>query len=335
MNDIAGPVQGVTITGTGSYTPDRVLTNADLSEMVDTSDEWIRTRTGMVERRIARDDEPTSAMAVEAAKRALEAAECAPEELDLIIVATITPDMIMPSTACKLQTLLGVTNVPAFDLSAACSGFIYSMQVARQFILGGGAQKVLVVGCDKMSSITDWEDRGTCVLFGDAAGAVVMERSKGGRGVMSCVMGADGSLRDLLQIPAGGSMLPASAQSVAERLHYIKMGGNRVFKYAVRWMTTVGEQALEQAGVTLDDIKWVIPHQANIRIINAIGEKAKIPMSKFIINLDKYGNTTAATVPLALDEAVRDGRIQKGDLILTVVFGGGFTWGGAVIEWGA
>lgn len=325
----------VRISGTGSYAPERVLTNEDLSRMVDTSDEWIRTRTGMVERHIAREDEPTSEMAAAAARRALESAGRTPEEVGLIIVATITPDMVMPGTACWVQKELGSVHAAAFDLSAACSGFMYGLQTARQYLIGGAVDCALVIGADKMSCITDWEDRSTCVLFGDAAGAVVMERGRGpARGVLSCVLGADGRLADLLTLPAGGSRLPTTEQTVRDRQHFVKMAGNRVFKYAVRAMTDVAEQAMRQAGVSADDIDWVIPHQANKRIIEAVSDKTGMGMDRFIVNIDKYGNTTAATVPVALDEAVRDGRIQPGDLVLTTVFGGGFTWGSAVIEWG-
>lgn len=336
MSQNANALHRVAITGTGAYVPDRVLTNDDLATMVDTSDEWIRTRTGMVERHIAREDEPTSEMAETAAQRALEAAGASADSVDLLIVGTITSDMIMPSTACRLQDRLGLKRAACFDISAACSGFVYGMQIARQFIRTGEARRVLLIGADKMSAITDWEDRTTCVLFGDAAGAVVLEpTAHASRGIRSCVIGSDGSLYDLLTLPAGGSLMPASAQTVQNRLHSIKMAGNRVFKYAVRAMSDVAERAMEQAGVRPEQINWIIPHQANLRIIEAIADKSGMGMERFIVNLDRYGNTTAATVPLALDEAVRDGRIQPGDLILTTVFGGGFTWGAAVIEWGS
>lgn len=328
------PVRAM-ITGTGSYVPERILTNDDLATMVDTSDEWIRTRTGMVERRIAREDEPTSEMAESAGARALQDAGVPPDSVDLLIVGTITPDMIMPSTACHLQDRLGLTNAACFDISAACSGFVYGMQIARQFIISGEAKRVLLVGADKMSCIADWQDRTTCVLFGDAAGAVVMEPTRHpSRGIRACAIGADGSLAELLTLPAGGSLMPASEKTVRDRLHYIKMAGNRVFKYAVRAMSDVAEQAMRKAGVQAKDINWIIPHQANLRIIEAIADKSGLGMERFIVNLDRYGNTTAATVPLALDEAVREGRIKPGDLILMTVFGGGFTWGAAVLEWG-
>ncbi len=322
----------VTIVGTGAYLPERILTNAELETMVDTSDEWIVTRTGIRERRIAGDDEPTSVMAAGAAKQALASAGIAGEDVDLIVVGTVTPDMPFPSTACLVQTAIGATKALCFDLEAACSGFLYSMEVARGMLLSGHYETALVIGAEKMSSVTDWEDRGTCILFGDGAGAVVLKRTDQTRGILATSVGADGSLSELLMIPAGGCRIPASHDSVDQRQHFMKMAGNNVFKHAVRCMTEAGREALEKAGLTVEDVDWLVPHQANMRIIKAISGRSGIPMDKIVVNLDRLGNTTAATIPMALDEAVRDGRIKPGDIVLMIVFGGGFTWGATVLE---
>lgn len=322
----------VAIIGTGAYLPEKILTNADLEKMVDTNDEWIVSRTGMRERRIARDDEPTSEMASAAAKQALESAGVAGKDVDLIIVATVTPDMPFPSTACMVQDVVGAESALCFDLEAACSGFLYAMEVGRGMLMSGLYETALVIGAEKMSSVTDWEDRGTCILFGDGAGAVVLKRSDDSAKILATTVGSDGSLGDLLMIPGGGSRTPASHDSVDQRLHYMKMAGNNVFKHAVRNMCNAGMGALEKAGLTTDDVDWVVPHQANMRIITAISSRVGIPMDQFVVNLDRLGNTTAATVPLALDEAVRDGRIKSGDKVLMIVFGGGFTWGATVLE---
>lgn len=333
MIDDREKTPSVMIAGTGGYLPERILTNAELETMVETSDEWIVTRTGMRERRLARDDEATSDMVIPAARQALEAAGVSADEVDLIVIGTVTPDMFFPSTACLVQSAIGATRALCFDLSAACSGFLYSLETARGLLLSGLYQTALVVGADKMSAVTDWEDRGTCILFGDGAGAVVLTKTMTHRGIMATSIGADGSLGDLLMIPGGGSRCPASPASVAERQHVVKMAGNNVFKHAVRCMTEAGRDALEKAGLTIDDVDWVIPHQANMRIVQAISDRVGIPMERFIVNLDRLGNTTAATVPLALDEGVRDGRIKRGDVLLTIVFGGGFTWGASVMEY--
>jgi len=320
------------IAGTGSYLPDRVLTNADLERMVDTTDEWIRTRTGISERHLARDDEAASDMAAEAARRALASAGVGAETVDAIIVATITSDMMFPSTACFVQHKIGAAKAFCFDVTAACSGFVYAMEIARNMIAVGSAETVLVIGSEKLSCVTDWQDRATCVLFGDGAGAVVLRPSAGQAGIKSCFMGSDGALSDLLNIPGGGSRNPASAESVAARLHYMKMSGNEVFKHAVRCMCDAGKRALARAGLTEKDVDWVIPHQANMRIIQAIASRFGGSMDKFIVNLDRVGNISGASIPVAMDEAVRDGRIKPGQTVLFVAFGGGFTWGAMVVR---
>jgi 3-oxoacyl-[acyl-carrier-protein] synthase-3 len=316
--------------------PEKVLTNDDLSKMVDTSDEWITTRTGIKERRIAAENETTSDMATAAAKKALEAAGVKPEELDLIVVATVTPDMFFPSTACLVQSKLGAKNAIGFDINAACSGFLYALQAARHFLNGGPRMTALVIGAEKLSSLINWKDRNTCVLFGDGAGAVVVRRDdrKNAPGrVLSTVMGSDGTLADLLKVPGGGSACPITAENVALRPNTIYMEGRETFKHAVTRMYQASLEAMKQAGVTADDVKLVIPHQANARIITAIAERLNVPPERTFINLDKYGNTSAATIPVALDEAHRTGRLKRGDIILLVAFGGGFTWASSVVAW--
>lgn len=323
----------VGLAGSGSYLPQRILTNDELSRMVDTSDEWITTRTGIKERHIARPDEVTSDMAAAAARQALESAGIGAETLDVIIVATCTPDTIFPSTACAVQQKIGAANAFCFDLSAACSGFLYAMETARGMLAAGLHRTALVIGADKMSCVVDWQDRTTCVLFGDGAGAVVLTAATTGRGIMASMMGSDGSLGDLLQIPGGGSRHPASEQTVRDRLHVIKMGGNHVFKHAVLCMSQAGQGVLERAGLEMSQVDWIIPHQANMRIISAIADRAGAPIEKVICNLNKVGNLSAASIPVAMDEAVRDGRIRRGDILLFVAFGGGFTWGAMALEW--
>jgi len=332
MTDASKTTAAVSIIGTGAYLPEQILTNAELEERVDTSDEWIVTRTGIRERRIARDDEPTSEMAIAAAKAALASAGVAGADIDLIIVATVTPDMPFPSTACMVQDAIGAGSSFCFDLEAACSGFLYAMEVGRGMLVSGLYKTALIVGAEKMSSVTDWEDRGTCILFGDGAGAVVLKQTDTGRGILATSVGSDGSLGELLMIPGGGSRTPASHDSVDQRLHFMKMAGNNVFKHAVRCMCDAGREALAKAGLSIEDVDWVVPHQANMRIIRAIADRVGISIEKVVVNLDRLGNTTAATVPLALDEAVRDGRIKAGDVVLMIVFGGGFTWGATVLE---
>jgi 3-oxoacyl-[acyl-carrier-protein] synthase III len=332
MSEQQPTVRPVSIVGTGSYLPRRVLTNHDLEAIVETSDEWILTRTGIRERRIAADDEFTSDMAAAAARNALDAAGVSVDAVDVILVATISPDMPFPSTACLVQKAIGATGALCLDLEAACSGFLYAMETARALIASGLYETALIIGAEKMSAIIDWQDRGTCVLFGDGAGACVLQSRAGRRGILACTADADGGLGDLLHMPGGGSRNPASHATVDARMHYLKMGGNTVFKHAVRCMCDAAALALAKAGITLDEIACIIPHQANMRIIQAIADRVGLPMDRFYINLDRVGNTTAATLPLALDEAIRTGRLQQGDLILFTVFGGGFTWGAAVLE---
>lgn len=321
------------LSGTGSYVPERVLTNHDLEKMVDTSDEWITGRTGIRERHISRPDQSVSDLAFEASKKALVAADTDPKELELIIVATATPDMTFPSTGCFLQEKLGAKNAAAFDLSAACSGFLYSLSVANSFIQSGTYRKILVVGAEMLSKITDWNDRTTCVLFGDGAGAVVVEPSGDGHGILSVNMRSDGAFSELLMLQGGGSRYPASHETVDQGLHFIKMKGNETFKVAVKSMEAIAIETLERHGVQKSQLSLLIPHQANMRIIQAIANRLDLPADKVYVNLEKYGNTSAASIPIALDEAVREGRIKRGDYVMLVAFGGGLTWASALIKW--
>ena len=321
------------ITGVGSYVPAKILTNAHLEKMVDTSDEWIVTRTGIKARRQAAKDEFTSDMAAHAAQRAMKKAGVTADQIDLIIVATITPDMPFPATACIVQQKIGAGRAAAFDLEAACSGFIYGLEVGQQFIMSRTYDTVLVIGAEKLSSIVDWTDRNTCVLFGDGAGAAVLQSRPNSHGLLTAVMGADGSKVNLIHMPGGGSRCPASAASVDARLHFLRMEGKETFKNAVQAMLTAAREALRRCELDITKIKCVIPHQANQRIIDAVGERLGATPEQLFINLDRYGNTSAASVAIALDEAVSSGRIQRGDLILLIVFGAGLTWGAAVIEW--
>ena len=321
------------ITGVGSYVPAKVLTNFDLEKMVETSDEWITTRTGIKERHIAAENEFTSDLGAEAALRAMKKAGVTPEQIDLIVVATITPDMPFPSTACLVQRKIGAKRAAAFDLEAACSGFIYAIEIAQQFIMSRTYDTVLVIGAEKLSSIIDWSDRNTCVLFGDGAGAAVLQSRPGSHGLLTAVMGADGENADLLFMPGGGSRCPASIESVNSRLHFLRMEGKETFKCAVQAMQTAAEEAMQRCEIDITKIKCIIPHQANRRIIDAVGERLGATAEQIFVNLDRYGNTSAASVAIALDEAVESGRIHRGDLILLVVFGAGLTWGAAVIEW--
>ena len=332
------PFCASSIIGTGSYMPEKILTNDDLSKIVDTNDEWITSRTGIKERRIAADDQATSDLAAEAARRAMTAAGVGPEEIQLIIVATVTPDMFFPSTACIVQKKIGAANAVCFDISAACSGFLYALQVARHFINTGNRTTALVIGAEKLSTLINWKDRNTCVLFGDGAGAVVIRRAEEtvaeapGR-VLSTVMGSDGNLTDLLKVPGGGSACPITPENAGSRPNTIHMEGRETFKHAVTRMLEAAQQALAMAGLTAADVSLVIPHQANARIITAIADRLNLPAERVFMNLDKYGNTSAATIPVALDEANKAGRLKKGDVILLVAFGGGFTWASSVVRW--
>lgn len=321
------------IIGTGSYVPDKVITNKDLEKIVDTSDEWIITRTGIRERRIAAENQATSDLGTIAAQRALEDAGITAEEVDLILVATVTPDMTFPSTACLIQNNLKAVKAAAFDIEAACSGFLYALTVANQFIATGFYKNVLVVGAECLSRFTNWKDRNTCVLFGDGAGAVVMSRVEEGYGVLSQYLGADGSGGELLTLKAGGSRMPASLATVEENLHYIHMDGSEVFKFAVRIMVTAAEEAIKLAGMTKEDLDYLVPHQANIRIIDGAAKRLNMSTDKVWVNLDKYGNMSGASIPIALDEAVRSGNIKKGDNICMVGFGGGLTWASCMLKW--
>ena len=327
------PKRTVSIIGTGSYVPERVMSNADLEKLVETSDEWITTRTGIKERRIAATNEFTSDLATTAAKAALDNAGIAPTEIDLIIVATITPDKFMPSTACMVQTKIGATNAACFDISAACSGFLYAIEIAQQFITSHTYNTILVIGADKLSSIIDWKDRNTCVLFGDGAGAAILRHRAHGHGVITTRMGSNGALADLLQVPGGGSACPITSENADQRLNTIRMEGRETFKHAVTNMVESARQVLDDAGLDAEDLACLIPHQANLRIISAVAERLDVPLDRIMVNLDRFGNTSAAAVAIALDEANRTGRMKVGDYVLLVVFGGGMTWASSVIQW--
>ena len=321
------------ITGVGSYVPERVLTNADLEKMVETTDEWITSRTGIKERRIAATTEFTSDLATQAALRAMQMAGVGAEQIDLIIVASITPDMPFPNTACLVQQKIGARRIPSFDIEAACSGFIYALEIGQQFIASHAYETVLVIGAEKLSSITNWTDRNTCVLFGDGAGAAILQHRVDSHGLLTTVLGADGGKAGLLSMPGGGSACPASAATVADGLHFLRMDGKETFKNAVQAMCGAANEALLRCELDITRIKCIIPHQANRRIIDAVGERLKATPEQLFINLHKYGNTSAASVAIALDEAVRSQCIHRGDLILIVAFGAGLTWGAAIIEW--
>ncbi len=332
MNNSPDSLQAVSIVGTGAYLPEKIVTNDDLSKIVDTNDEWIYTRTGMRERRIARDDQATSDLAAEAAKVALADAGVSAEEVDLLIVATLSPDMFFPSTACFVQDKIGAKNAYCYDLGAACSGSLYAMETAKNQITCGAVKTALVIGAEKMSTFLDWEDRNTCVLFGDGAGAVVLQASENGRGIMKGCFGSDGSLADLLWTPGGGSRNPMSHEMLDQKQQYLKMGGREVYKHAVKQMTQSVIDALDTNGLMADDIKCFVAHQANARIIEAIGKRLDV-MDRMFMNVEKYANTSAAALLIAVDEVVKSGAVKQGDLMLLVAFGGGFTWGANIVEW--
>jgi 3-oxoacyl-[acyl-carrier-protein] synthase-3 len=319
--------------GTGYYLPEKVLTNADLEKIVETSDEWITERTGIKERRLAEDDVPMSTLAQKAAERALEDAGVKAEELDLIIVATLTSDRIIPSTACMLQTRLGATHAAAFDLSAACSGFVYAAMTASQFIKNGVYKKALVVGAETLSKYINWEDRNTCVLFGDGAGAAVLGQVEDGYGILSFDLGSDGSGGDAIQIPSSGSLMPVSKESIDKRLNLIHMDGRETFKFAVKAMGRTVETSLKKIDMPKEQIDWLVPHQANIRIIQSAAKRLSMPMEKVVVNIHKYGNMSAACIPIALAEAAAEKRFKKGDIVALSGFGAGLTWASCIMRW--
>ena len=321
------------ITGWGMAVPEKILTNDDLARMVETNDEWIRTRTGIRERRIASEEETPSSLAVEASLKALDVANLSPNELDLIIVSTSTPEHLFPATACLVQDKIGATKAGAFDLLAACTGFIYATNMAAQAIRSGAIHNALIIGTETLSRFVDWEDRNTCILFGDGAGAFVLQASEVPGGVLSAVMRSDGSGAELLSLPAGGSKMPATEETVRNGMHYIQMDGRGVFRFATRVMARATKEAVHAAGLSLDDVNLVIPHQANIRIIEAAARGLKMPMERFFVNLDKYGNTSTASIPIAAVEAVESGRLNAGDTVVFVGFGGGLTWGALAAKW--
>ncbi len=325
--------RSVGVISTGAALPERVMSNADLEKFVDTTDEWIHSRTGIRERRIAGPGETASTMGARAACQALETAGVSPAQIGLIIVATSTPDMIFPSTACLVQNAIGATKAFCFDLSAACSGFLYAMETARQYIANGAVEYALVIGSEKLSCVVDWKDRSPCVLFGDGAGAALLGPALAGKGILGSVFGSDGSLGELLRIPAGGSLNPPTAETVEQRLHYLKMEGRDVFKHAVTNMARSARAVLEHCRLDIGDVAVIIPHQANQRIVQAIAKALDASLDHFFINLEKYGNTSAASVILALHEAQAQGRVKPGDKVLLVVFGAGFTWGASLVEW--
>lgn len=320
------------LTGTGSYAPERILTNVEIERMVSTSDQWIVERTGIKERRLAAPEEACSDLGAIAAERALKAAGISATELDLVLVATCTGDMPLPATACLIQHRLGAIRAAACDLGAACCGFVYALAVADAYVKTS-MRHVLVIGSEVMSRITDWTDRNTCVLFGDGAGAAVVSASDDGYGILSSHLHSEGSLCDLIAVPGGGSRIPPSDTMLNDRMQYIKMKGNETFKVAVRTLEEVARETLAANHVSIDDVDWYVPHQANVRIIRAVAERLSLPLEKLVLNMDRYGNTSAASIPIALDEAVRDGRIKPGDLVMLGAFGAGLTWASTLIRW--
>jgi 3-oxoacyl-[acyl-carrier-protein] synthase-3 len=320
------------IASIGIYVPEKILTNFDLEKMVETSDEWIRTRSGIQQRRIADDDTATSDLAAQAGKQAIEKAGITSDNVEAIILGTATPDMLFPSTACLVQSKIGARKVISFDISAGCTGFLYGLSIADSYVKNG-YDNILVIGAESLSKVMDFTDRTTCVLFGDGAGAAVVKKTEDkNSGIIASYFAADGACWKLLHQPAGGSKIPASHESIDKRLHYIKMEGNEVFKLAVRAMAEAAIKTLEQVGIPSEKVDLLVPHQANIRIIEATAKRLNIPMSRVCVNLDKYGNTSAASIPIALNEAIQEGRVKKGNLILMVAFGAGFTWGGVLVR---
>ncbi|RKU31994.1 3-oxoacyl-ACP synthase [Candidatus Poribacteria bacterium] len=322
------------IAGTGAYLPETVLTNFDLEKMVDTSDEWIRQRTGIVERRIADADVATSDLSVHASRLAIKNAHIDPIDIEMILVATVTPDTVFPSTACYVQQGIGAKNASAMDISAACAGFLYGLDLANGLIISGQYNTILVVGGEVFNNIVDWEDRNTCVLFGDGAGAAIVQATEEPKGILASYIGSDGDYADinLLGIPAGGSRMPVTSDALDKNLNKIQMNGREVFKLGVRLMPEAAQRVLRKAEMSIDDIDLLIPHQANLRIIEAVGDRLGVPREKVYVNVDKYGNTSAATVIIALDEAIRQGHAKPGDLVLLVTFGAGLTWGSTLLR---
>jgi len=322
------------ITGWGMAVPRRVVTNAELAERIDTSDEWIRTRTGIAQRHVADPDEFTSVLATRAGREALERAGVAPESVDTVIVATCTPDRTFPATACTVQANLGIPRAGAFDIAAACSGFVYGLSVATALVKSGMSRSVLLIAADIFTHFIDWNDRNTCVLFGDGAGAVLLQATDQPRGLLASNIGSWGEGETLMAVDAGGTRQPASAELLEAGRQYVYMNGREIFRHAVRGMAESSERAVADAGLTLDDVALVVPHQANVRIIEAVARRLGVPMERFFVNLDRYGNTSAASVPIALYEAAQQGRVKAGDLVLLTAFGGGLTWGSALLRWG-
>ncbi|MBD3271866.1 MAG: beta-ketoacyl-ACP synthase III [Elusimicrobia bacterium] len=323
---------GIKIIGSGSFVPEKVLTNKQLEQMVDTSDEWITQRTGIKERRIATKEMATSDLATKAAEIAIADAKIAVDEIDLIIVATVTADMLFPSCACIVQKNLGAHKAAAFDVQAACTGFIYGLSIARNFLWSKQYKTILLIGAESLTKITNWEDRSTCVLFGDGAGAVILRSMNTSAGILSVLLGSDGRYGELLRVPAGGSRMPACIQTITDKLHFIQMDGNAIFKLAVSHMYDAAKKALELCSVSCSDLALIIPHQANLRIIQALAHKLKIPMEKVFLNIHKYGNISSATTVIGIDEARKIGRIKDGDIIELVAFGSGLTWGACTIR---
>ena len=325
---------GLRILGTGSYVPEKVLTNSDIEKMVDTTDEWIKTRSGISERRIASDDQATSDLGEIAANNALKMANIKSEELDLIIVATVTEDMAFPSTACLIQEKIKASNAVCFDIHAACTGFIYGIEIVSSMMKSGNYNNVMLIGAEKLTTITDYEDRSTNFLFGDAAGAIIFSKTDESKNCFcSSCLHSDGTHKDILKLPGGGSRIPLRENNIGERLQYLKMDGQKVFKLAVNMMCRTSYEALVKAELDIDDIKWIIPHQANIRIINGVGKRLKVPMERIFINIEKYGNTSAVTTILCLDQLVRAGKVENNDKVLLTAFGSGMTSGAAILEW--
>lgn len=323
----------VGIIGLGSYVPQRIMTNKELEQRMDTSDQWIVERTGIHERRVAAENESTSDLATKAGQKALEDAKLSAAEIDLIIVATASPDMVFPATACVVQENIKAVNAAAFDISAVCSGFLYALITGSQFIKAGMYRKVLVIGAETLSRFTDWSDRNTGMLFGDGAGAAVLGETPEGYGILGVDLGADGGGAELLKIPAGGSRHPATNETILQKQHFIHMNGNEVFKFAVKVMGETTLKALKNANLTASDITYLVPHQANIRIIQSAAKRLGMPMEKVVVNINKYGNTSAASIPIALDEAVKSGTIKSGDIVALAGFGGGLTWASSVMKW--